>query len=81
VKPKVADPKTVPEVNSRFIPTYRSKEEDLEWAKADLVASVITGDSTLALQQRIEDAGFLSVVVAPLAGDKVFLHSTGGEDI
>lgn len=73
--------KSIPEVKSRFIHIYRSKVADLEWAKAGMVALVIAGDSTLALQQRIEDTGFLSVVVIPLGGDRVFLHSTGGEDI
>lgn len=39
-----------------------------------MVASVLEGDSTLSLQQRVEDAGFMSVVVTPMGGDRVFLH-------
>jgi len=46
-----------------------------------MVASVLVGDSTLALQQRVEDAGFQYVVVTPMGGERVFLHCTDGEDI
>lgn len=35
----------------------------------------------LALQQRLEDAGFNYVVVTPMGGDRVFLHCIGAEDI
>jgi len=73
--------KSVQDVKSRFVPIYRSKLEDREWDNAGMLALVIAGDSTLALQKGIEDAGFLSIVVTPMGGDIVFLHSIGGEDI
>ena len=38
------------------------------------------GDSVLALQQRIEDAGFNQMVVTPMGG-RVFLHCNNGEDV
>jgi len=46
-----------------------------------MVATVCTGDSTLALQKRVEDAGFNSVVVTPMGCDRVFLHCTNWKDI
>lgn len=66
---------------TRFIPSYKSTVEDRNWADKGMVATVYGGDSTLALQQRIEDAGFNTVVVTPMGGNRVFLYWTGGEDI
>ena len=62
---------------SQFIPIYKSSLEDRAWARSGMVAYVKAGDSTLSFQQRIKDAGFPNVVVTPLGGDRVFLHSTG----
>jgi hypothetical protein len=53
---------------TRFILSYTSMEEDRNWADKGMVATVFRGDSTLALQQRIEDAGFNTVVVTPMGG-------------
>ena len=41
---------TVPDAKSRFIPIYKSKLVDRQWAQSDMVASVLEGDSTLSLQ-------------------------------
>lgn len=60
---------------------YNSKPEDRLWADGGMVAKVVSGDSSLSLQQRVEDAGFTNVVVTPMGGDRVFLYCTGGEDI
>jgi len=53
---------------TKFIPSLKSKVEDRQWARLGMVASVIEGDSTLALQQQVEDAGFNQVVVTPMGG-------------
>ena len=66
---------------TKFIPVYKSNDEDLKWAKSGMVASIIAGDSALALQQRVDEAGFGHVTVTPMGGDKVFIHCTGEEDI
>jgi hypothetical protein len=66
---------------TNFIPSYKSRVDDLEWAKAGVVATINSGDSVLALQQRLVEAGFGRVVVKPMGGDKVFFHYTGKEDI
>jgi hypothetical protein len=60
---------------------YNPMPEDLVWANGGMVARVVSGDSSLSLQQRVEDAGFTSVVVTPMGSDRVFLHCIGGEDI
>ena len=65
----------------RFIPRYNSTAQDRNWATSGMVSTVISGDSTLSLQQCVEDAGFNCVVVTPMGGDRVFLSCTGGEDI
>jgi len=46
-----------------------------------MVATIVTGDSTISIQQRVEDAWFTSVVVTPMGSDRVFLHCTRGDDI
>lgn len=45
------------------------------------MARVSSGDSSLSIQQRVEDAGFTNIVVTPMGSDKVFLHCLDGEDI
>jgi hypothetical protein len=59
---------------TRVIPRYTSVLQDHNWATSGMVATAVTGDSTLSLQQRVEDAGFNSVVVTPMGSDWVFLH-------
>jgi hypothetical protein len=38
------------------------------------VATVSTGETLLSIQQRVEDAGFDTVEVIPMGGDRAFLH-------
>jgi len=45
------------------------------------VERVVSRDSSLSLQQRVEDAGFVNVVVTPMGSDRGFLHCLGGDDI
>ena len=65
----------------KFILMYKSCVEDRNWASRGMNATVIEGDSAVELQQRVEDAGFPSVVVIPLGSDRVFISCTGEEDI
>lgn len=60
---------------------YTSSSEDRLWFERGMVAKLIMGDSSLSVQQRVEDAGFNNVVVTPMGSDKVFIHGTGGADI
>jgi len=60
---------------------YNSRPEDRGWADGGLVAKVVSGDSSLALQQRVEDAGFDNIVVTPMGSNRVFLHISGGGDM
>jgi hypothetical protein len=43
---------------TKFIPSFSTREEDRKWENAGMVVSVIVGDSALAIQQRVKDAGF-----------------------
>lgn len=61
--------------------SYNSNPEDCLWASGGMVARVVSGDSSLSLQQRVDDAGFANVVVTPMGNDRVFIHCVGGEDI
>ena len=60
---------------------YNSRLENRGWADGGLVAKVVPGDSSLALQQMVDDAGFDNIVVTPMGSDMVFLHCSGGGDM
>ena len=63
----------------RFIPHYTSLSQDRKWATSGMVATAISGDSTLSLQQRVEDVGFNFVVATPMGGDRVFCIAPVGK--
>jgi len=65
----------------RYLPLYRSIPEDQSWANAGMVASVISGDSSLHIQQQFDDAGFNNVIVTPMGSDRAFLHCSNKADI
>ena len=54
-----------------FVPVYNSAVEDRKWVTSCMIATVHVGDSVVALQQRVEDAGFPYVVVTPMGGARV----------
>jgi len=60
---------------------YRSSEEDIQWARSGLTASVVRGQSIPDVQDRIEDAGFSDIDITPLGADRVFLRSLSGADV
>lgn len=66
---------------SHYIPVFHSRSQDLKWAHSGLVATVLEEESTLAIQQKMEDAGFPKVVITPIGGDRVFLHCNEGEEM
>lgn len=53
---------------TKFVPAFSSSLEDRKWAQSSMVASIVEGESALALQQRVEDAGFNQMVVTPMGG-------------
>jgi len=76
-------PKQHQQINTlmQFIPTFKSRPDDRNWAKSEMVATVLGGDSSLALQQRVDDAGFNHVYVTPMGGDRVFLYCSDDNDV
>lgn len=70
-----------PIANVPYVPIYITNKADRTWASTGMVATVIAGNSAVAMQQRVDDAGFPHVVVTPMGGDKVFLHCSDGGDI
>jgi hypothetical protein len=66
---------------SEGVVVHTSKPKDRSWATGGMVAKVVSGDSTLSIQQRMEDAGFNNVVVTPMGSDRVFLYCKGDADI
>lgn len=67
--------------NVPYVPIYITNKADRTWASTIMVATVIAGNSAVAMQQRVDDAGFPHVVVTPMGGYKVFLHCYNGGDI
>jgi hypothetical protein len=58
--------------NDKVMLEYRSSSDDREWAGAGLVATVCTRETLLAIQQRVEDAGFDNVEVLPMGEVRAF---------
>lgn len=58
---------------TQFIPVSKSSLEDRKWADSGMVASIVSGDSMLSLQQWVEDAGFHHIVVTPMGGSSFSL--------
>jgi hypothetical protein len=67
--------------SSILVRSYRSKSEDVQWARHGLVATVINGEAIPVVQNRITDAGFEDLVITPMGADKVFLRRTEGGDV
>jgi len=59
----------------RLVKIYRSREEDLKWARRCMVGTVINGESIPLIHNRVEDRGFKDLDIIPLGADKVFIHS------
>lgn len=60
---------------------YRSCEEDIQWARSGLTASVLDGQPILDVQDRIDDVGFSNIDITLLGADRVFLRSLSGDDV
>jgi len=73
--------KTLTMSKQRYVPIYRSVSEDKAWATSRMVAMLVTGESILSIQHRVEDARFVNVVVTSLGGDRVFLSCLNHADI
>lgn len=73
--------KTVASTPSKGLLEYKSDPVDRDWAGSGLVATIVTGETSLSIQQRVEDAGFINVEFIPMGGDRLFLRSRNNEDI
>ena len=61
-----------PNSNTHYVLVFKSQEVDCSWANNGMMASVLDGESALALQNRVEDADFPNVVVTPMGGKSVY---------
>jgi len=73
--------KTVAPTPSKGLLEYKSDPVDRDWAGSGLVATIVTGETSLSIQQRVEDAGFINVEFIPMGGDRLFLRSRNNEDV
>jgi hypothetical protein len=64
-----------------YLRKYRSDLDDVNWARAGVVATVSNGEVILVVRRRIADAGFTDMEVIHLGADKVFVRSTAGLDV
>lgn len=67
--------------NSSVWCKYRSDHIDRKWAASGLVATIVLGETTSSIQQRLVDTGFNLVEVIPMGGDRIFLRTRNNEDI
>jgi len=54
---------------------YRSRAEDLQWARNGVMVSVINGVTIPVVQKRIVDVGVENIDIIPLGADRVFIRS------
>ncbi|GAU35629.1 hypothetical protein TSUD_30470, partial [Trifolium subterraneum] len=59
---------------------YQTKTVDMQWARNEVVATVINGEAISVVQSRITDASFNDLVIIPMGADKVFVRSVAGVD-
>ncbi|XP_045798023.1 uncharacterized protein LOC123892263 [Trifolium pratense] len=84
VKPKEAEmpnDAVQEKIRRTFIRNYRTEPEDAKWAQYGLVATVINGEVSTVVDNRISDAGFSNLVISPIGVDKVFVRSSEGVDV
>jgi len=60
----------------KLIRMYRSREEDVQWARKGVVATVSNGENIPLVQNRIADAGFSDIDIIPLGADRVLIYSS-----
>ena len=72
---------TKEEMDQQVLLEYKSDPADRDWACSCIVATVIMEETILAIQNRVEDAGFDDVEVIPMGGDKVFLRCHSNDDV
>ena len=72
---------TEEEMDQLVLLEYKSDPVDREWAGSGVVATVVTGETILSIQHRVEDAGFVDLEVISMGGDKVFLRCRSNDDI
>lgn len=77
----VVQPPTICVSECSRMQMYRSLHEDKSWASKGVVATIVTGDSMLSVQQQVEDADFHNISLIPMGGDRVFLYFPGQENI
>ncbi|GAU22592.1 hypothetical protein TSUD_134920 [Trifolium subterraneum] len=60
---------------------YKAKSDDVSWAQQGVVATISNGEAVPMVQTRITDAGFTNIFLIPMWADKVFVRSSGGDDV
>jgi len=65
----------------KLVRTYRSHEEDLNWAHNGVIASVINGEAIPMVHNIIEDVGFTDLYIIPMGADMVFIRSLSNVDV
>lgn len=68
-------------IAKKLVRMYRSKVDELTWARKGMVATVINGEVVPLVQSRIDDAGFKDNDIISMGADKVFIHSLSDTNI
>ena len=69
------------EHNTPVVCEYESDPIDREWAASGIVATIASGETTLSIQQRLDDTSLNLVEVIPMEGGRIFLRTRNNEDI
>lgn len=67
--------------NTPCVREYKSDPIDRDWVASGIVAMIASGETTLSIQQRMDDTCFSHLEVIPMGGDRTFLRSRNNVDI
>lgn len=71
----------VPQPVCKMVRSYKSKVDDLLWARKGVIASVLNGEAILVNHTRIADAGFDDIDIIPFGADKVYIRCVSNADV
>jgi len=78
---KVVTKAIVPQPVCKMVRSYKSKLDDLLWARKGVIASVLNGQAIPVIQTRIADAGFDDIDIIPFGADKVYIQCVSNADV
>jgi len=65
----------------KLVRSYKSKADDLLWARKGVIATILNGEVIPIIQTRIVDAGLHELDIIPVGADKVYIWCVSNTDV